>query len=156
MALSIASLRFLSNTFFASENPCLVLPNEFGPEDVGVSLNTNINNIPYQKKKKDLPPDIPHPHSRLRRHLLRLIITILIECRRNRQFRFGLRLLRPQFHLDADGLQAFLRVQRDVVQGLLPLLCGGGIMIFIVRCGGVAASRRARSLSLLSHCRRRA
>lgn len=37
-ALSIASFKFFSNNFFASENPCLVFPKEFGPEDVGVSL----------------------------------------------------------------------------------------------------------------------
>lgn len=32
------SRRFFSNIFFESQNPCFVFPNEFGPDDVGVSL----------------------------------------------------------------------------------------------------------------------
>lgn len=36
--LSIASLKFLWNIFFASQKPCFVFPKEFGPAEVGVSL----------------------------------------------------------------------------------------------------------------------
>lgn len=32
------SRRDFSKIFFTSQNPCLVLPKEFGPDDVGVSL----------------------------------------------------------------------------------------------------------------------
>lgn len=34
---SIACFNDFSNIFFESQNPCFVLPNEFGPADVGVS-----------------------------------------------------------------------------------------------------------------------
>lgn len=37
-AFSMAAFRDFSNTFFESQNPCFVLPNELGPADVGVSL----------------------------------------------------------------------------------------------------------------------
>ena len=40
-ALSIAFFIVFSNIFLASQNPCFVLPNEFGPADVGVSLKQN-------------------------------------------------------------------------------------------------------------------
>jgi len=36
-ASSIAFFNVFSNIFFESQNPCFVLPNEFGPADVGVS-----------------------------------------------------------------------------------------------------------------------
>lgn len=36
-----ACFKFFSKTFFASQNPCFVLPNEFGPAEVGVSLKKN-------------------------------------------------------------------------------------------------------------------
>lgn len=36
-ASSIAFFSVFSNIFFESQNPCFVLPNEFGPADVGVS-----------------------------------------------------------------------------------------------------------------------
>lgn len=37
-ALSIASFKFFSKSFFASEKPCFVFPKELGPDEVGVSL----------------------------------------------------------------------------------------------------------------------
>lgn len=36
-ASSIAFFSVFSNIFLESQNPCFVLPNEFGPADVGVS-----------------------------------------------------------------------------------------------------------------------
>lgn len=35
---ALGSLKFFSNIFFESQKPCLVFPNELGPDEVGVSL----------------------------------------------------------------------------------------------------------------------
>lgn len=40
--VSRACFKFFSKTFLASQNPCFVFPNEFGPADVGVSLKNYV------------------------------------------------------------------------------------------------------------------
>jgi hypothetical protein len=46
--LSIAFFIVFSNIFLASQKPCFVLPNEFGPAEVGVSLQQkNVNSLSF-------------------------------------------------------------------------------------------------------------